>query len=215
MPVPLAVPVALGGLSLLSGITGAESQRKAQIAGAESALDTQRLGQGFAEDLLGSSIGRQQPFIQAGLDALPLAELAAVGQGGFRDTPIFRQREETGLAALMEAIQGGELSGFAGERFATGLEASEEAQNRARLNDLLNIGLGASGAAGQAGGTLADLATRSAVAGADISAGGAQTSFEQRQNAINQALEGLSGIPSFIAATRQPAAPPAVQLRSI
>ena len=196
----LPLLASLGGTGL--NVLGAEQERKATVEGVKGSLETQRKGQRFAGDILEGSIAREQPFIEAGRGALPLAELAAVGEADFRGTPIFRGREEQGLAALMEAIQGDELSGFAGERFGSTLDASEQELNRTRLNDLLAIGLGSSGTAGQEGATLANLATQSALRGGNLQASGAQTAFEQRQNQLNQALASLGGAPSFFEATR-------------
>ena len=201
---PLALIPAIAGIGAQAA--GGEAARKTTLEGARSALETQRLGQDFAREILEGSIAREQPFIQAGQAALPLSQLAALGEGQFRDTPIFRERESTGLAELADAIQGEQISGFARDRFGRGLDVSEEAQSRARLNDLLAIGLGSAGTAGQEGGTLANLATQAALRGGDIRATGAQTAFEQRQNAINQALGELGGLPSFFAATKEPAA---------
>ena len=198
----MAVPLALIGSLAAKAIGGAAAGNIAQ-SGIESAIDTNRRGQTFAESLLERSIDRQAPFIEAGQAALPLTVLAREGGGEFRDRPIFQQREESGLAALLGSIQGDDLSGFAADRFSTGLDVSEEAQNKARLNDLLNIGLGASGQAGQTGQRIAGAATTGALQRGNLGASGAQTSFEQRQNILNQQLEGLSGLPSFFAATAE------------
>lgn len=195
----MALPAILTAVGIGSQAVGAGEARKATEAGAREALASSRKGREFAQELLDESIALQQPFIEAGQGALPLAELAARFEGDFRGTPAFAAREEQGMTALLNAIQGDELSGFASDRFGGRLDASEQGMNRARLNDLIAIGLGSSGSAGQQSGTLADLATRSAIQGGSLAGTGAQTAFEQRQNAINQAASEFSGLPAFLA----------------
>lgn len=205
----MALPLILTGASMGANALGAENARAATIQGAETAADIQRMGTKFAQRLFNESLAREQPFIQAGQRALPLAELAASGKGNFRSTPVYQNRQSTGLSAL-GGLADSQVSPFAAKRFNQMLDATEEAMNLSRLNDLISIGLGSSGTAGQQGTAAANEATRAAILGGQMQSGAAQTAFEQRQNMINGLLQQGGGLSSYLSADKPsffPAAP--------
>lgn len=199
----MAFPVAavLGGVSAgLSGMGGMQANQ-ANIQGAKTALKTQRMGQALADKIFQASIARERPFIEAGQAALPLSVLAAgAGGGNYADTAAYRYRDEAGRAALADLLGGANLSPFAGKRFGDTLNLSEEANNRARLADLIAIGLGSSGTAGQESMARANANTAAALQQGALAGATAQNIFEAKQNMVNQLLGSLSGLPSYYAA---------------
>jgi len=200
----MAVGAILAGIGMGANALGAEANRATTLEGVKTSADIQQMGLDFAQKLFDQSMARERPFIEAGQAALPLAQLAAQGQGKYQETPLYQFRNESGAGSLANLVQGGEISPFAQSRFTNGLNVSEEAQNRARLNDLLSIGLGSSGTAGQQSNAMANTATNAAIAGGQLGAAGTQTAFEQRQNTINGLLQGLGGLSSYVAANRSP-----------
>lgn len=201
MPVPLALAAIPTLAGLYTQYAGGEAARATTEAGAQSQAEIEGLRREAAQKEFERQIGRQQPFLDVGGEALPEFISAVSGRGG----------DVAGLPATQ--IQGDLIAEFLGdqapefikERAMTNLGAIETEKRKGRLADLVSAGLGGALSTAGSGVDLGTTLSRSLAREGGIRGQALQESATARQNLINQAVGQLSGLPAFIAGARGPA----------
>jgi hypothetical protein len=176
---------------------GAEAARAGTIEGARAQAEQERLAREFQEEQFQKAIERQQPFLEAGQEASPLLTMAIRNELESSRMPAADIRKAQLAAGLEGAPE------FVTERAGRGIEAIEAENQKARLLELVQTGLGAAGAVS---GERAQLGSLQALSGArigNIGAGALQQAAAQRQGTVNQAVSAFGGLPAFIAAQRR------------
>lgn len=199
MPLPLAtlaIPTILGiGVQAAS----AEGARAATEEGARGQARIEALKREALQKQFEQQIERQQPFLEAGVKALPQLTEAISGRGDVSALPATRIQGD-----LIAEFLGDEAPDFIKNRAATNLEAVELERQKGRLADLVSAG---AGGAVSATGSRVDLGTtlgRSASNLGSLQGQSLQQQAIQRQNLINQTVGQLAGLPALYAASQGP-----------
>lgn len=191
-----AVAGLIGSVGL--GAAAGEAGRAGTVAGVESQVKQERLGREFQTEQFEKALERQQPFLEAGQEASPLLAMAIRNELETSNLPAVEIQK-----GLVAAGLGGEAPAFVTERAGRGIEAIEAENQKSRLLDLVQIGLGAAGAAS---GTRANIGTTTAQSLGrigNIGAGALQSAATQRQNIATTATERFGGLPAFLASQRR------------
>lgn len=170
---------------------GAMAQTQGMVTGSKSQAKIEKISRDYQTKVFQEGYKKQLPFMQAGKEAIPLYQKALGGEA-----------EETGIGAMGRGLVEQETSsmsdyvkGLASKR----LEAAAPEKTKGRLMDIMQIGLGQSGSAGQSAINLgANLARSQQTGGAAL----AQATMAQnigRQNMYMGAVEQLSGLPAYMA----------------
>lgn len=187
---------AIAGIALSAA--GGEAARASTIEGAELQVEQERLGRAFQREQFEKALARQQPFLEAGQEASPLLAMAIRNELDTSNLPSTEIQK-----GLLAAGLGEEAPAFVTERAGRGIEAIEAENQKSRLLDLVQIGLGAAGAAS---GTRANIGTTTAQSLGrigNIGAGALQSAATQRQNIATQATERFGGLPAFLASQKR------------
>lgn len=177
-----------------AGAAAGETERASTVEGARAQANIEKMSRDFAKERFEKDLERQEPFLEAGREALPELVAAIQNQSDVTNLPGFTTQQ----AVRNEFL--GETPAFIKERADQALEAFEGEKNKGRLLDLVNIGLGSAGSAGQTRVNLGSQVGRSLGQVGNIQAQALQDAAVQRQNTINQLGESLSGLPAYYAA---------------
>lgn len=192
LAIPLAVGTQIGG-GLLAA-EGREAAGETQVRSAREQAEIEALLREFQERQFGKQIERQAPFVAAGEAALPDLVSAISNRPTTETLPAERIQAEQ----IMEFL-GPQAPSFVTEEALGDLSAIEAERNKARLSDLVNIGLGGVGSGASSrlnlgagvGGTIARTG--------DITAQSLQQQAINRQNLQNELFAGLTGLPALVA----------------
>jgi hypothetical protein len=185
---------------------GGAAARETAEAGARTQAEIEKLKRDALQKEFKRQIERQQPFLKAGVEALPEFISAISGRGGdVMDLPATQIQGD-----LISEFLGEEAPGFVKERALTNLGAVEAERRKGRLADLVSAGLGGALSTVGAGVNLGTTLSRSLARECGIRGQALQESATARQNLINQAIGQLSGLPAFIAGARGPAVAPTI-----
>jgi hypothetical protein len=216
------VAAAIAASSLL-GAYSADKASKTQSDSAERAAELQAAAARYAADLqqqqYNENVARQQPFYQAGVNALPelvsASRYTPFGQEQFQADPGYGFRLSEGQKALERsaAARGGLISGGAmkaATRFGQDMGSQEytnafnryQAERAARLNPLQSLtGMGQTTAAGlgAAGQNMASSVGNYGMAGANATAGGMTDAAAARASGYVGATNALtSGLGQYL-----------------
>lgn len=202
---------AIAGMA--SQAAGSAQAQASTIEAAKSQAYAADLAQKFQKEMLNKELKKLKPYSDVGLKrGLPFMQqileqgdlsagtgMAGTGKPGeltLSDMPFYRMQRGAGLQALEEAGFGG--SDYVRNQYLGDLGTAENAATRARLQDLLSIGLGASGSAGQGAQSYATQTGQRMSSLANIlSSAQSQRSLIEQQG-INRLGGQISSIPSYL-----------------
>jgi hypothetical protein len=190
-----AIAGLIGNIGL--GAAGGEAGRSATKEGARLQVAQEELGREFQTEQFEKALERQQPFLEVGQEASPLLSMAIRGDL----SPDQIRAAEIQKDILAQEL--GDAPAFVLDRAGRGIEAAEGENQKSRLLELVQIGLGA---AGSASGTRANIGTTTAQSLGrigNIGAGALQSAATQRQNLATQATSAVGGLPAFLASQRR------------
>jgi len=177
---------------------GAKAAGKAGLVGAQQQIKTQRQGTEFAMERLGQQIKRQQPFLDIGKQSLANLVSASRGEGEpVTDLPSTQIQRDIITDFLGETAPQNVL-----DETMQNLEATETEKRKQRLSNLVNVGLGATGATADTGAGISTAGTRGVIGEAGITGQSLMQQAMQRQNQQQNVLGALSQLPMLYAATR-------------
>jgi hypothetical protein len=192
----LAIGIGLTVAGAALSAKGQQEETESQVQGIETQAQIEALGREASQEEFEAQIERQAPFLQAGEQALsPLIQAISNRGTDVSNLPGVAFQQEQILNFL-----GDQAPDFISDKAITNLEAIEFEQNKGRLSDLVNIGLGSLGTSAGARVNLGTTVGQSLGAESGLKGLALQTAATGRQNRINTLATGLSGIPALIAA---------------
>lgn len=161
------------------------------IAGAKAQANIEAMNRAAQKRRFDKDIERQEPFFQAGEDAIPLYQQAVEGTLDVTQSPMYKMQAQMIGDELQDAPE------FVREEAMRGLGVREGEASKGRLLGLQQIGLGMSQSAGSAALNFGTAMSNSLMKGGGALAQGQLTSGMQQQNAWMGAMESLSGLPAY------------------
>jgi len=171
------------------------------VTGAESQAKIEKMSRDYQNRVFKEGYKQQEPFMKAGVEALPLYQRAVSGDA-----------QETGIGAMerrMVEKETSSMSDHVRNVTAQKMEAEGAEKTKGRLMDIMQIGLGQSGAAGRSAINLGSSLAGSLQRGGSALASATMAGNIGRQNMYMGALEQLSGLPAYMAMRPSTPQPPA------
>lgn len=190
------VSLAIGlGTSIIGGIITSKGEKKAaqeEQRGEQEQLRVEALNREFQEEQFDKQIARQEPFVQAGTEAIDPLIQAISNRGDVSGLPSTQIQ-----GGLISDFLGAQAPGFVTDRALGDLEAIEADKNKGRLSDLVNIGLGGVGSQAGSGANLGSTLGQSLATSGNIAAQSITDAAANRENRRNQLFQGVTGLPSL------------------
>lgn len=186
---------AIAGMA--SQAAGGAQAAAATVEGAQTQADIEAMNREFQEELFNKELERNRPRYEAGLEkGLPqFKNILKTGRVDLEKMPAYRAQRKMGENALSRF---GADSPFARNRLSERLGVAENEATKARLNDLLQLSLGASGSAGQGAANFANAASTGYANIGNVLAGGNQQAAQQRQSTYGNLAGQIGSIPAYI-----------------
>lgn len=193
--------MALAGMigSLAGQAAAGQQQSAATKEGAQSQAEIEGMNRAYQQREFDKIIADNVPFREAGNQAIPLWKDAASNKLNVQGMPLYELQKQL----IEQGNEGNEAPAYIGERSLAGLRGVEGEAQKGRLIDLVKVGLGASGSAGQANLGLGNVLGQSYMNQGDSAAAGLMNAANIRQSLINKGLEEASGYPAYQASQRK------------
>lgn len=192
----VTIPVVIG-----TGVTvyGQRAAQKTTEIGAEAQAEVEEQGREFNQAIFDVQKDRQQPFVDVGNLALPDYLSAIKNEGDASNLPSAGIRR-----GIVGDFLGEQAPEFIKQNAFGDINAEETEINKARLQNLVNLGVGGVGGIAKTGANLASNLGSSFLNESDIKSQSLQDSAIARQNQQATILRSLSSIPALaVAANRR------------
>lgn len=182
--------------SMASSALGGQQSIESTEAGAKSSARIAQLNREYQTRVFEKNIEMQKPFYEAGLEAVDPYSKAISGKGDAMSSGLAKMQKK------MISEDTGSMSDYVKNKSMGRLEAEEGEKYKGRLMDLQQIGLGASGSAGQSAVNLG-----SSLAGSYAQEGGTNIAASMNKqtslsNMWTQTMDQLSGLPAYYKASQ-------------
>lgn len=151
MPFPIALVAAAGSAAM--GAAGSNAAMAATKEGAQSQANVEEMSRQYQRKLFDEEMERLRPYHETAVqEGLPLMQ-QYLSEGGIDQSqmPLYNMQ----MDAAMSGLEGQGVGDYGMNRYRDSLSAAENDAGYARLQDMMQIGMGASGAAGQGAGNFA------------------------------------------------------------